>query len=359
MIRGSAVGISVLVLVAVLQALPFLRVVHDHPEAERTPALVALYSPPPKAFLAAPSQSYLWDGPTASIRDSLRAPVEQSLFPGVVVVLLALLGLASRRLPRCLCVCGWPPGRSSAPSCPSDSRTSRTLSEDSRRYRLLYDYAPGWDGFRTPGRLNTLTSLGLALLAAAGAALILRHVGSRAAFRMRSSPTVAALVTTGVLTGVVLMEGFGPIPHPRVPPIPAGQIGAPGPQLHLPSDDLTDVRYRLPGRSRAFRRSRTAGARSRRPGSCRFAQIASTFPDASSVEFLRGLGLRTVILHPDLAFRDTVAGHGSSTDSGATARPRGQGRGDPLSPRTSASWRLSGVVRPRARGPGPRAGARA
>ena len=37
-------------------------------------------------------------------------------------------------------------------------------------YRWLYEVLPGWQGIRVPGRLNTLTSLGLALLAAAGAA---------------------------------------------------------------------------------------------------------------------------------------------------------------------------------------------
>ena len=39
-------------------------------------------------------------------------------------------------------------------------------------YRWLYEFAPGWDGLRTPGRLYTFTSLALALLAAAGAQVV-------------------------------------------------------------------------------------------------------------------------------------------------------------------------------------------
>jgi hypothetical protein len=35
-------------------------------------------------------------------------------------------------------------------------------------YRLLFDYASGWDSIRTPGRLHVVTTLALALLAGAG-----------------------------------------------------------------------------------------------------------------------------------------------------------------------------------------------
>ena len=39
-------------------------------------------------------------------------------------------------------------------------------------YRLLYDFAPGWDGVRVPGRIFTLATLFFALLAGAGAQLL-------------------------------------------------------------------------------------------------------------------------------------------------------------------------------------------
>src|SRR5881397_4053442 len=43
-------------------------------------------------------------------------------------------------------------------------------------YELVYHHLPGWDSSRTPSRLNTLTSLGLALLAAGGAAWLAARV---------------------------------------------------------------------------------------------------------------------------------------------------------------------------------------
>jgi hypothetical protein len=298
-IGATVAGVCVLGLVTALQAQPYFRVIDNHPEAKRTPALVALYSPPPKAFLAAPAQSLLWAGPTKGVRESLRAPIEQSLFPGAAVIVLALLGLASSAYPALLrlwlaagiAICGV-----LSLGLPDFEDPERGFTP----YRLLYDHAPGWDGFRTPGRLNTLTSLGLALLAAAGATLLLRWMRSRAVFRTTSARSAAAVVSGGVLTGIVLLEGFGPIPHLRVPEIPAGQLGAPAPQLHLPSDDLIDLWYgywsiagfpEIANGTGSFTPTRLQQIR----------QDALRFPDTNSVAALREIGIRTVILHPDLA----------------------------------------------------------
>ncbi len=46
-------------------------------------------------------------------------------------------------------------------------------------YRLVYDYVPGWDGVRVPGRVYSMAALGLALLAGAGAHRLLEWVQAR------------------------------------------------------------------------------------------------------------------------------------------------------------------------------------
>src|SRR5207244_3153954 len=128
-----------------LMAQPFLRVHRDYPEAKMPVAEIAFYSPPPRSFLAASSQSLLWSGPTAHWRNGLRAPVEQTLFPGVAVLLLALLGLGSRTYPSGLrsglaagtVVCGV-----LSLGLPDVARPDRGFTP----YRLLFDLAPGWDG---------------------------------------------------------------------------------------------------------------------------------------------------------------------------------------------------------------------
>ena len=50
--------------------------------------------------------------------------------------------------------------------------TSPAWIGTSRPTGCLSTYAPGWDGVRAPGRINTLTSLGLALLAGAGLCVV-------------------------------------------------------------------------------------------------------------------------------------------------------------------------------------------
>jgi hypothetical protein len=302
-VGSSLAGVCVLVLVTFLQARPYYRVVDEHPEAKRTPELVSFYSPPARAFLAAPAESLVWGGPTARARNSLPAPVEQALFPGLAILVLAGLGLFSSAYPAALRF--WlAAGTVACGALSLGLRDDGHVSGGFTPYRLLYELGPGWDGFRTPGRVHTLTTLGLALLAAAGAALVLREVRTRPVTRTSSAAPgrreAAALCTAGVLAALVLLEGFGPTPHVRVPAAPSGQVAAADPQLHLPSADLPDSRYAYWSIA-GFPRIANGYGGFAPSGLERLRRITASFPDRRSVAFLRDLGIRTVILHPDLA----------------------------------------------------------
>jgi hypothetical protein len=158
-------------------------------------------------------------------------------------------------------------------------------------YRLLVDYVPGWHGIRTPGRLVTLTSLGLALLAAAGAQ---RVVALAAARRLYAGVAVAAVCVAGVL-----VEGKGTMPDPSVPPVPPGVAGAAGPQLHLPTNAAFDRVYMLwstDGFPKIANGTATFGIQSL--DDLRTAMGA--FPDRKTVAELRRMGIRTVFLHTKL-----------------------------------------------------------
>ena len=72
-----------------------------------------------------------------------------------------------------------------------------------------------------------MTSLGLALLAAAGVALAVGWV------RRFSHSRVTAVVPAAIVAAI-LVEGFGPMPHVRVPARPRAELAPPAPQLHLP-----------------------------------------------------------------------------------------------------------------------------
>jgi hypothetical protein len=157
-------------------------------------------------------------------------------------------------------------------------------------YRLLYDYAPGWDGVRTPGRIVTLTSLGLALLAGAGAQQLVARLGAR---RLGLALGVA-------LPLVVLAEGSWTLAKPHVPRAPSAQIGLASPQMHLPADPSDDRLYQfwsVDGFPQIENGVSTFDIKSQ--DALRGAM--ATFPDRHSVAMLRRLGIRTVVLHTNVA----------------------------------------------------------
>jgi hypothetical protein len=117
---------------------------------------------------------------------------------------------------------------------------------------------------------------------------------------VRGRGTAIQAGVAAAIIGAILLEGFGPIPHARVPPVPAGQAGARAPQLHLPSDYGHDLIYTywstagfpdMVNGSGSFELNELLRTRNR----------VSGFPDAASVAYLNELGVRTVVLHRDLA----------------------------------------------------------
>jgi hypothetical protein len=293
-VEATALGIGIFALVTFLQGRPYLRVLDEHPEAERTPAQVASFSPRAVGLVAAPPESYVWGDSMAGLRERHGLLSEQTLFPGLAVITLAVLGLFSAVYPRRLRL-GLALG---VVACAVLSMGLRDVSGPGRYltpYRFLHDFAPGWDGVRTPGRINTLTSLGLALLAAAGVCLVVgwlrRRVGARS--------YVPVAVAT-VFVAAILAEGFGPMPLERAPASPRALRQSTPPLLHLPIDFDAGSRYAywsvgdfapLVNGTGAFEPTQLEELRRSIEG----------FPDETSVERIREFGVRTVILHPRLA----------------------------------------------------------
>src|SRR6476620_7886684 len=79
---------------------PYVHVADTHSGARRTPATVEAYSGPPWIFLVAPEENLVWGDATAPIRDGLSNVPEKTLFPGLVILALAIAGLTSRACPR-------------------------------------------------------------------------------------------------------------------------------------------------------------------------------------------------------------------------------------------------------------------
>ena len=292
-VAATLVGVGAFAITAGLMARPYLRVLDEHPEARRTPAYVETFSPELRSFLAAPAQSWLWGDASHRARAPLPAPDEMSLFPGLAISLLAVLGVLGSVLSRPLRI-GLALAVVVCAVLALGVRDASGLDRYLTPYRFLFDFAPGWDGVRTPGRLNTLTSLGLALLAGAGLCDLVRYL------RERSGARAAAAAAGLAVVGAILLEGLGPLDHPRAPAPPAAVRLAEAPQLHLPAGFRDDLVYSY--WSTAGFPSTVNGAGGFDPDDYdRLRKVVAGFPDARSVAALRTLGVRSVLLHPERA----------------------------------------------------------
>jgi hypothetical protein len=314
----TLIGLAVLGAVTVYQARPYLKVAEEYPTAKRTLKEVKNYSSGPAALLSASSENRLWGGVTSGARAHVHSKNEDVFFPGGLILVLAILGLCG--------VGGAGAGGDVGASGAPYTRRLRIgllagivvcsvlamglgLTGAGYPYRLLYDYAPGWDGVRVPGRIFTLATLFYALLAGAGAQWLVQRAQawwtgrSRRASGLPAGATRAsgAALGMGTLVGVVLMigllgEGAGHLGHPLVPQPARAEIGLPGPVLDLPTDGAydriwqyfsTDGFYEIPVGNSTFDMPAVDDLRGGMNG----------FPDKASVEKLRYYKIRTVVLH--------------------------------------------------------------
>jgi hypothetical protein len=287
----TCIGIALCGTITIYEARPYLKVAAEYPTAKRTLKEVENYSSGPWALLAASSENRVWGGVTAGARAHVHSKNEDVFFIGGVIGVLALIGLTAsiytRRL-RLALACG-------VGVC-AILAMGMGLTGAGYPYRLLYDYAPGWDGVRVPGRVFTLATLLAALLAGAGAWRIAELARSCAAgFGARSARRITAVVGA-LLVVAVVGEGAGHLGHPLVPQPVRAEIGLRGPVMDLPTDGAadrlwqyfsTDGFYKIPVGNSTFDIPALDDLRGGMSG----------FPDRASVEKLRYYGIKTVVLH--------------------------------------------------------------
>jgi hypothetical protein len=305
MLIAGVAGAAVFIGVSYWIAHPYLHIADQFPAARRSPHEVAGFSGPLKVFLTAPEENWIWGAATAGIRDTLTTWQEKTLFPGAVILVLAVVGLWSSSLPK-----RWRLGIGIAVAA------IMVLELGFREeggllwpYRVLYDVLPGWDAIRTPGRLATFSSLALALLAAAGAEAAIRAAGRR------RWPAWSAIAIVGVLGLAIVAEGrslpFDPFDNQAEPPAPpSGPSTAdiPQPQLHLPALTAKENRaYQLES-TQGFPEIVNGRASTNPAVILNLIRDMANFPDAATVRELQDYGVRTVIVHLGLTEGTPQAG---------------------------------------------------
>jgi hypothetical protein len=279
-------------------AIPYFQVAALHPGAARNLGDIAAFSPPPIGFVTAPAESRIWGGLHERVREGLPWPPEMTLLPGFVLYALALAGLFFSI---------WTIWQRLA--LLAGVLVSGVLAMGTRffdgtyTYVPLFEYLPGWDGVRTPGRLMLWTTLLLGVLAAGSVSAYSRLAREiSAAQRVPPRPSPWLRLVTLLPLALILIESLNVTPHPVVPEQPAVMRTETGPILVLPSGQSVDQNVMLWSTTR-FQDVVNGGSGFTPERLTEVREVTAAFPDPASVELLRGMGVRTVIL-----LRDWVAG---------------------------------------------------
>lgn len=291
---ADAVGGLIFAAVGGLLALPYFTVAKLHPQAERTLDDLAWYSPPATGFLTAPAESRVWGDLHEGARSTLPWHPEMTLLPGYVLYALALGGLffsVWRVRHRLLLLAG--------------VVVSMVLAMGTEffdgRFTLvpLFEHVPGWNGLRTPGRLMLWATLLLGLLAAGSVSAFASRVRKISAARIPSWPNPWLRLATLLPLLLVTVEGLNRTPHPVVPVQPEAMRTVDGPLLVLPSDQSHDQPVMLWSTTR-FQDIVNGGSGFTPTLLEDVREVTTAFPDQASVEYLRTLGVRNVLIPRDL-----------------------------------------------------------
>ncbi|WP_041841608.1 hypothetical protein [Actinoplanes friuliensis] len=282
----DGLGLLIFAGVGAMIALPYLRVPDTGPAGTE----IKFFSPPLRSLLIGPAESRIWGAPHAVPRESLGWPAEMALLPGFVLYAFALVGLVFsvwRIWQRLILL---------AAVILGVLLTLGTTFFDGRwTYLPLFGHLPASFGVRIPGRLMVWVTLLLAILAAGAVAEFVRRAEHLAAHRMPPWPGPWLRLATLIPLLLVLVETWNATAHPVVPDQPASMRTVTGPMLVLPTAGLTDQTVMLWSTSRFQQVANGSGGFAPQRQS-ELRRSVAAFPDAASVQYLRALGITTVLL---------------------------------------------------------------
>jgi len=272
-------------------------VARDYPEAVRDVDYISWFSPTWQSFIIAPEESRVWGAAHEAARADLTWAPEQALLVGFTLIALAVAGLIWSSWT------GWQRVwlALGAGLVFAISMGPNFLDHGAWAWAPLYEYAPGWDAIRTPGRLAIYLTLILAVLAAgtltriADEADAVAH-GARVDKRLKVKAPRRVHALLFLPIGLVLWEGLTVAPYAEVPDAPVDMSTLEGPVLFLPAGGgdskiqywSTDGFVEIANGVAAFTPDEQAGIRSMSQG----------FPDSEAIEELRGAGIETVVVIP-------------------------------------------------------------
>lgn len=288
----DAVGGSVLAAVTVLMAIPYLRVAKTIPSAQRTIDNIQQFSVPLRGFFVAPEHNWLWGERDAAARE-LVGGGESALLPGFVLICLAVAGTyysVWRPYQRFLLAAGV--------ALSVVLAMGSHFGDGDPGYLTLYGVLPGWDAMRTPGRLVVWTTLLLAVLAAGFLTALTRLAsGLRTKERDGGRPiglSALVIVVAVLIAAPMLAESLNTTDHPEVWKPTAAMHNLAGPALVIPAEGWLQGNAML-WSTDGFPQVANGSSGVTPDSLNKTSEMTKSFPDAASVAYLRGLGVRTVV----------------------------------------------------------------
>ncbi len=219
-------------LLAVVTVAPFFlgyRLVQGDYTVERSIAENAYYSANLASFFTADGQNLIWGTLTAPLRDYGRYTFERNMFPGLLALVLALVGLIVgwRRAPvQYLALLGL--GAAILALGPNLYVTAdnKSLLLNQMPYGFLYFHFPGFDSMRVPARFGILFVLSVAGLAGVGLSWLLGRVAAWRPARPHLDRRALAGALAALLIVGIVAESFNrplqPVPlatREQAPPV--------------------------------------------------------------------------------------------------------------------------------------------
>ncbi len=245
-------------------------------------------APPLRGLLTAPAGSLIWGDAHAGARALLPHPEQMTLLPGYALIAIAVAGVF-------FSVWSWTIRGvlvfatavtvvvALGPTGPGGASAGWVL-----------DHLPGASVRGDPGRLIMWITLALVLLGTGGVAALVQRAVEVARERDRPRPSMPARLALLLPAALLLVEGLGTLPWAPVPARPAGLDTVVAPYLVLPSDPHHDADVLLWSTVDFASVANGSGARPVELDQIR--QAVATFPDQRSVDYLRQLGIRRVVI---------------------------------------------------------------
>jgi hypothetical protein len=258
---------------------------------ERTIEDVRNWSPPLASYLGAPESNWWYDEP----REGLD-PVEKTLFPGVIIVALAVVGVFSQ--PRNYAVVYGFLGVIAF---------DLSLGLNGVSYRYLFEMVSLYRGLRVPGRMFVMVSAALSVLAAMGLSRVAR-------WPRWGPPAAVALLVFSAVEALSIPLPLEPIPKPmpKVALWLAQQPRSPIAEWPWPRADALGFTRAPVYMYRSIRHWQplvNGYSGNYTEGYIAFLDATRDFPARPAVRHMQDMGVRYVILHsqPDPArFVDVV-----------------------------------------------------